>query len=235
MQIINGKQVNLPNSITPDEIVRQSGFHGDPNSRAVVVTSTGKNTRLKPGQQYTPKEGDKFKVVPDRVKGSGSYFGVKKDWQKQVIREQVVDMSAKFFKSMPVELDDNCNWVVFDGFLLPPAWKRANPGKDFVKMMLIFPDEYPDLPTNGFYLSSSLNVPQHSGHFFTRGYGGAFGEDSADAKAMADKNWMWYCTHIKPGSWQPAKIHKISDWRKGDNLWDIITLCTEVLTHPMED
>ena len=167
--------------------------------------------------------------MPDRVKAAdATYFGYKEPWRQQLITEQVAEVSQKFFKKSTVELDDDCNWVVFNGFLLPEEWQRANPGQKFVRMMLIFPDQYPDLPTNGFYLPATLQLPPNAPHFFERGYGGAFGQTSEEMEFMRQGQWKWFCTHIKPGAWQPARLREISDWRHGDNLWDIITLCIDV-------
>lgn len=235
MTLTNGKLVNLPDSADPGDILRSMGE--DPSKRVLTKITTGGNTRLLPGHKYKFKEGEKFKTSPNRIKASGAftYFGNKEPWRKQVILEQVTDVSKKWFKNHPVELDDNCNWVNFHGFLLPKEWQRANPGRSFVHMMIIFPDQYPDLPTNGFYLPASLNVPQNAGHVFSRGFGGAFGDNDEEMREMVNKNWNWYCTHIPPDAWRPARIRQISDWRKGDNLWDIITICKDVLTHPLDD
>ena len=232
---INGKKVEMPNSVTADDIVRNSGRRNvDASTRAPIIVSTGGNTRMKPGQRYSVKDGSKFKVVPDRVKASGdfTYFGHKEPWRKQVIEQQVAHVAQKFFKNSKVTLDDDCNWVEFHSFLLPKEWQAANHGKKFVPMMLIFPDQYPDLPTNGFYLPDDLVCPTH---FFNRGFGGAFGENDDEINAMAQTHWKWYCTHIKPGAWQPARLREISDWRYGDNLWDILTICIDVLTYPLDD
>ena len=234
--LVNGKKVALPNSqTTSSEIISAAGRNS--SGRVLTKISPGKNSRIAPGQSFKVNEGDKFVEGPDRVKASGefSYFGHKEQWQKQIIEEQVIDVSQNFFKNSPVELDDNYNWVVFKKFLLPDAWQAANPGKTFVPMMIIFPDQYPSLPTNGFYLPSSLNIPANATHFYNRGYGGAFGENSDEMNAMADTNWKWYCTHIKPGSWRPARIRQVSDWRKGDTLWNILTICVDVLTYPLDD
>ena len=234
--IVNGKRVNVPNSATAEDIVKATGRRNvNSNNRAVIRnTDAASRDRLKPGYKYNVKDGEKFSIVPDRVKAA-TYFGYKEDWRKRVIEDQVIDVSAKMFKNSPVELDEDCNYVVFSGFLLPPEWQRANPGFNFVKMMLIFPDQYPDLPTNGFYLPATLPVPHEAGHFFDRGFGGAFGESEEEIEFMRQGNWKWYCTHIKPEAWQPAHLHVVSDWRKGDNLWDILTICKDVLTHPLED
>ena len=234
--IINGKAVSVPSSATPEELVRASGRQFNSDTRSVVKTKTGSNTRMKPGQREMIRDGEQFKIVPDRVKAANAtYFGNKELWRKQVITEQVFEVAKKFFKKSRVELDDDCNWVVFERFLLPDEWQRANPGKTFVPMMLIFPDQYPDLPTNGFYLPASLQLPPNATHFFDRGYGGAFGQTAEEIEFMRQGQWKWFCTHIKPGAWSPARLHEISDWRHGDNLWDIITLCVDVLTHPLDD
>lgn len=141
---VNGKFVRVPSSATPEDIVRASGSRIDPSTRAVTKTSTGKNTRLKPNQNFFVNDGDKFKIVPDRVKAAdATYFGYKEEWRKQLIYEQVAAVSAKFFKKSTVELYDDCNWVVFNGFLLPEKWRNANPSQKFVRMMLIFPDHIP--------------------------------------------------------------------------------------------
>ncbi len=233
---INGKLVNMPSSVDSSSILNASGRrNANTGTRAVIVEKqNGGGKRLKPGESFAIKGGEKFSTVPDRVKAA-TYFGEKQQWQKQLIAEQVANVSQKFFKNSSVELDDNCNWVVFDRFKLPDDWQQANPGKVFVRMMLIFPDQYPELPTNGFYLPSSLSVPANASHFYNRGYGGAFGEKDDEMQAMADNNWKWYCTHIKPGCWQPARLKQVSDWKYGDNLWDIIKLCIDVLTFPLDD
>ena len=233
---VNGKMVNVPSSATPEDIIRATGRQVNPGTRTVIKTTTANNTRMKSGQRYSVNEGDKYKIVPDRVKAAdATYFGYKEPWRQQLITEQVAEVSQKFFKKSTVELDDDCNWVVFNGYLLPEEWQRANPGQKFVRMMLIFPDQYPDLPTNGFYLPATLQLPPNATHFFERGYGGAFGQTSEEMEFMRQGQWKWFCTHIKPGAWQPARLREISDWRHGDNLWDIITLCIDVLTHPLDE
>ena len=234
---VNGKRVNLPSSnVTPADIVKATGKNADPSTRAIIRTTTNGNERLKSDRGIQVKSGDKFQIGPDRVKGAGeSYFGNKEQWRKDVIIDQVMDLSQHFFKGGKVELDDDCNWVTFDNFKLPDAWARVNPEYPFVKMMLIFPDQFPDLPTNGFYLPNHIVPPPADSHFYDRGYSGAFGGNHDEMEALAGSGWKWYCTHIKPGAWSPARIRKVGDWRYGDNLWDVITLCKEVLTNPRED
>ena len=236
--IVNGKSVNVPSSATPEEIGAAAGRQINSGRTVIKTNKAGKgNDYFRPGQKYQINEGDRFRAdVPDRVKAyDATYFGNKEEWRKQLIYEQVVEVSKNFFKKGVVELDDDCNWVVFKGFLLPEEWQLANPGQKFVSMMLIFPDQYPDLPTNGFYMPDFLQVPANAAHFYNRGYGGAFGQTEEEMEFMRQGGWKWYCTHIKPGSWRPARLREISDWKYGDNLWNIITICIDVLTHPLDD
>ena len=93
-----------------------------------------------------------------------------------------------------------------------------------------------DLWQNGYIVKSKVGtVAGETYKCNNRGYGGAFGQTEEEMEFMRQGQWKWYCTHIKPGAWQPARLRQISDWRHGDNLWDIITLCIDVLTHPLDD
>ena len=118
--IVNGKRVNVPDSASDQDIIRASGRKNvNPNTRTVIKnTDAASRDRLKPGLKYTIRNGEKFSIVPDRVKAA-TYFGHKENWQKRLIEEQVIDVSKKMFKNSPVELDEDCNYVVFSGFLLP--------------------------------------------------------------------------------------------------------------------
>lgn len=240
IKFVNGKQVNLPDAVTHSEVVKASGFEGDSSSRVVKIYDGTNNppTTLLPGQRGSIPEGGRAEVAPDRVKGtsSGTFFGTKQPWQKQVIAAQVAYVSKNYFPNEEVELDDDCHSVVFSGFHLPDVWSRANGGKKSVRMMMVFPDQYPDLPTNGFYLPSTLNVPPSGNpRFYDRAYHDAFGQDLETAKLLKESGWKWVCTQIKPGCWTPAKIRNIDDWQKGDSLRELIQLCFEVMTDPTKD
>ncbi len=67
--IVNGKRVNVPDSASDQDIIRASGRNVNPNTRK-VVKNTNAATRdiFKPGLKYTIKNGEKFSIVPDRVK-----------------------------------------------------------------------------------------------------------------------------------------------------------------------
>ena len=68
--IVNGKQVNVPSSATPEDIINASGRRVNPGTRAVIKTTAANNDRMKPNQSYAINDGDKYKIVPDRVKAS---------------------------------------------------------------------------------------------------------------------------------------------------------------------
>ena len=134
--IVNGKRVNVPSSATPEDIMGSTGRNFNYGTRAVIKTTTGNNTRMKPNQNFFVNDGDKFKIVPDRVKAAdATYFGYKEEWRKELIFQQIDDVSKKMFRNKPVEIDDNCDWVIFNGFILPEEWQRANPNQKLVRMM----------------------------------------------------------------------------------------------------
>lgn len=226
----NGKRVILPEPIvTPAGIVKVSGSTDAPARRAVMRVNERGIERLEPWRSYRVSEGDRFIVGPDRIKGS-AYFGKKEEWRREVIADQVADVSRGLFGGCEVELDNDCNWVVFSGFELPERWAVVNPRNPKVKMMMVFPDRYPEIPTNGFYLPDYLIVPYGEAHLFDRGYGGAFGEQYRETRALRVAGWRWYCSHVAPDSWRPARIRRVGDWRDGDNLWNLIVLAIEVLS-----
>ena len=49
---INGKKTNVPSSATPEDFFVRPVPRAKPSTRAVINTSTAKNTRMKQGQQY---------------------------------------------------------------------------------------------------------------------------------------------------------------------------------------
>jgi hypothetical protein len=73
----------------------------------------------------------------------------------------------------------------------------------------------------GFYLRADLGTSPN-GHVYGTAYHDA-------CKTPLDQGWNWYCTYYVPGSWRPASIRHVSDWRRGDNLWTHMTVVGEVL------
>lgn len=159
--------------------------------------------------------------MPDRLKGSDqpTFGGYRSEVSKQIIFEQVQSVSENFYKDKVIDIDpDNANWVVFDDFLLPPRWRgiaRSSP------LLISFPMEYPNLPPVGFYLRASL-PKSANGHMYQAAY------HSAD-KGPISKNWFWYCVYIDSHNWKPAPYRRSGDWRRGDSLWEYITMINEAL------
>jgi hypothetical protein len=239
MPTINGKRViNLPNAASGNDIINAVG-ESRPNRRVIVQRPEG-NVTIDPFKKQKINEDDKIQITPDRVKASYEEqftYGAKKKSEivKQIIFDQVNDIEQKFFKNrVSIEIDEHFNWIKIPSFTLPEAWARVN-NRRTVPILIIIPDDFPSVPTNGFYMPKDVVAPSQDTHFRDRGYGGAFGNTEEERKTMLDNGWQWYCSHILPEAWSPAKIRQISDWRKGDNLWDILTQIKDVLTDPSGD
>ena len=89
--------------------------------------------------------------------------------------------------------------------------------------------KYPALPPVGFYLPEELRAGLHSG--FSQGYHGAY----SNKLLMDHIQYRWYCSSIIADTWEPAKLKYVEDWRKGDNLWNVVALISEVLSDFSDD
>lgn len=230
MPTINGKKVfNLPSAVTGQELKEVVGESRP--GRKVLITRPEGNVSISDYQSVKLSENDKVQIVPDRIKAyEFTYGGKKSKIQKEIIFSQVADIEANWLKS-GIEIDKDFNWILVNSFKLPDAWARVN-DSPFTKILLVIPDQFPDLPTNGFYMPSTLIVPSGDSHFHSRGYSGAYGSNDDEIRELEQNGWKWYCTHIIPEAWSPARIQHVEDWRKGDNLWDVFTLIRDVLTDP---
>jgi len=170
--------------------------------------------------------------IPERVKGSdvesdGTFFGSRSNESKNLIRSQVFEVAAHFFKGKNITFDEaGAHSVIIPKFFLPEGW---TPGE--TPLMIIFPVEYPRLPPTGFYIHSDCKPPPDKpGHLFVgQAYYGTYGEKEEEKKWLKENNWAWYCAYIQAGAWSPAKIREQNDWKYGDNLFTIFTLINEVL------
>lgn len=232
MPYIDGKWVNLPSSVTKAEVEKHVKSS---KPRSIVKLRPTGNLQLNNHEKVSVDEDTKFKSGPIRNKAMPpySYGGKKTDFQKRLIFSQVADIEEKWFKG-GIDVDSDYNWIRIRNFKLPDAWASVNDSA-FTQVLLIIPDNYPNIPPNGFYLPSSINVPSGESHFFERGYGGAYGSNSDEIENLRQSGWKWYCTHITPESWDPARIRNLEDWRKGDNLWEVFTMINEVLNNPYAD
>lgn len=219
--IINGRRVPYDgNGIHGSDLTKRAGRQ---QGRRPVIHQN--NMEFKPvdenrfyGQsELKDKRGRPVKVasIPDRTKGAAFGSG-RSAASKALIRDQVYDIAAHCFKS-GVEFDeDHADWFVVPEYRLPRIWPKKN-----APVLILFPAEYPKIPPIGFYLPSNLKSP--NGHLMDRAYHGASG-------APTLKGWKWYCAFVNSGSWRPAPIRELRDWRRGDNLWTYMTLVNEVLS-----
>jgi len=161
------------------------------------------------------------------IEPTGTFFGNRSDESKNLIYSQVLKVSEHLFKGQNIVFDDiGAHSVIIPKFVLPEGWTpRITP------LMIIFPVEYPHLPPTGFYIHDScVPPPDKPGHLFAgQAYYGTYGEKEEEKKWLRDNNWAWYCAHIQAGSWHPAKIRELDDWKYGDNLFTIFTIINEVL------
>ena len=144
--------------------------------------------------------------MPDRGKGGIRYGEPRSAFSKAVISDQVYDIAARFFKHGLQFDENNADWVIAPQYRLPKLWNFA-----ITPLLIVFPTDYPEIPPVGFYLKSDLGVSPN-GHFYAAAY-----HDSC--KTPLENGWKWYCSFYKPGSWRPAAIRHLGDWRHGDSIW----------------
>jgi hypothetical protein len=125
------------------------------------------------------------------------------------IKAQVADVAEVLGErfGQTVQIDQGLRFVVLPRFRLPARW-----GLKTTPILIWFPDDYPEVPPHGFYLSSRCRGP----HIFSRNpYG-----DSPDLSAHG---WNWYC--VFPGGW---RAH--ADPLQPDNLWTFLDVVRTTLT-----
>ena len=146
-----------------------------------------------------------------------SFGGRRSELSRQLITEQVYDVAANCFHQGVAFDEEDANWFVVPEYRLPAIW-----GGETTPLMIVFPDQYPELPPVGFYLKADL-AGSPNGHLFDQAYHEAW-------KEPLKYGWKWYCVYVEPGAWRPAYIRRLDDWQKGDNLWSYISLINEVLS-----
>jgi len=118
------------------------------------------------------------------------------------IRAQVASVADVYGErfGQPVQLDAKLRFCVIPQFTLPRQW-----GMKSTPILIWFPEEYPLVAPNGFYLSKRCSGP----HIFSRNVYGK----SPDLSAQG---WNWYCAHT---SWKPG-----TDPLDGDTLWTFLDI-----------
>ena len=128
--------------------------------------------------------------------------------RERFIKAQVASVAEVYGEryGQTIQLDQNLQFVVIPQFALPRQW-----GMKTTPILIWFPDEYPDIAPNGFYLSQNCRGP----HIFSRNVYGK----SPD---LSRYGWNWYCMHT---GWQPN-----ANPNDGDNLWTFLDLVRMSLT-----
>lgn len=108
-----------------------------------------------------------------------------------------------------VQLDAAYRFVVLPAFRLPRRWDLKT-----TPILIWFPKTYPDVPPQGFYLSSQCRGP----HIYR--YNVHVGTDGGD---LSQQGWYWYCVH--PTGWKAS-----ADPNQPDNLWTLLDVIRATLT-----
>ncbi len=221
--IINGRRIPVAESVKGKELIDK--LNVEPGRRPVMLSGMDA-IKIDPDKNYSKdmlidKKGRIVKIgtIPDRTKGSPSYWGERDDYSKRIITEQVYDIALNLFKG-GVEFDEEkAHWMIVPKYVLPKIWH------DFAEttpLMIVFPTEYPKLPPVGFYLHGDIEKSAN-GHFYEKAFHEA-------AKEPLETGWKWYCVYIEPQNWHPARVRKSGDWKYGDNLCQYFILIREVLS-----
>lgn len=231
---IRGKQISMPsNKVTPEQIRQRAGIK---KGRIIIRETNNGMEALNDGMRYTIPPNSKFRDAP-AVRKAASYsecdysYGKHRrpEWCNEVIRDQIRDLEKKLTHSeIYVDNPDNPINMLIPNFKLPKATSDLNGGREYAPLLIKIPDQFPFMPPVGFYLPSEINAGRHSG--FSNGYHGAEMDEF-----VRKIDFKWYCSSVVADTWQPAHFQYISDWRKGDNLWDVITLIKEVLSDFSDD
>ena len=135
------------------------------------------------------------------------------------IEKEVLMIAQRFASSGGIFYDEtNKDWLIIPKYPLPERWEER-----WCKLMIIFPDTYPQTPPIGFYLNKKFHLKSGNtdNHLIGQGYHGA--------PNLLSHGWHWYCVTMKSdsqGGW-----HASADHTKPDNLWTFLNMVRESLTN----
>lgn len=108
----------------------------------------------------------------------------------------------------PVQLDRQLRYLLIPRFPLPRRW-----GERETPLLIEIPDRYPDIPPDGFFLSSRCHGP----HVFSR-------SPYDHTRDLSGYGWNWFCVHCDEG-WRPGPSPL-----EPNNLWTFIRVIQTALT-----
>jgi len=135
------------------------------------------------------------------------------------IEEEILMIAPRFSSHGGIYFDEqNKDWLMIPKYPLPERWKER-----WCKLMIVFPNTYPDTPPIGFYLNRKFNLKKGrtDNHLVGQAYHGA--------PNLLEQGWHWYCVRMEAnsqGGWQPS-----GDCTKPDNLWTYLNMVRESLTN----
>ncbi|HIE00974.1 MAG TPA: hypothetical protein EYP59_11925 [Thiotrichaceae bacterium] len=193
--------------LTPDVIERRLRKEIGEKRKIAVAQSGG--SELKPTNQL-PNNTNLGTEVRVKIYPGGTQKGVYSR-RETYIKAHVASVAEAYGEryGQSVQLDRQLNFVFIPRFTLPRKW-----GTRTTPLLVWLPQQYPDVPPNGFYLSKNCDGP----HIFSRNVYG----DSPD---LSSKGWNWFCVHCNDG-WHPNE-----DPTKDDNLWtflDVVRLSLSI-------
>ena len=235
---IRGKEIPVnTNRGTADDIRKVAGIK---DGRQIMIEDGQGMHTLKENTMYSLPPRAKYKDSP-AVRKAAEYSESdysyrqyrRQDWCNEVIRQQIDDIEKNLLHE-DIMVDDisNPTQLLIPHFKLPKETRKLNPGHTTTPLIIVLPDQYPFLPPVGFFLPDYIKAGAHSG--FSKGYHGATNRGEIQ-ELMQNINFRWYCSSVVADTWEPAKFRYVEDWKKGDNLWNIITLITEVMSDFSDD
>lgn len=232
---IRGKQIPVDSNVGTAADIRS--IAGIKSGRKIMIETPNGMQSIEEGKRYTLPVRAKYKDAPN-VRKAASYsesdytYGKMRrpDWCNQVIIQQIEDLEKKLFHTdLCVDDMSNPQKILIPNFKLPEAARKLNPGVASIPLLIVLPDQFPFLPPVGFYMPDEIKAGAHSG--FSRAYHGAY----ENQLFMDQVRFRWYCSSIVADTWEPANFKYVEDWRKGDNLWNVVSLITEVLSDFSDD
>lgn len=155
----------------------------------------------------------KIDAIPFRIKGSGFFPGDRSEESRVLIVSQIREVARNLAHSIADFDEKNADWVIFQGFRLPPQWRVS-----VVHLLIVFPREYPIIPPSGFYLPAYLKCPQ--------GYASGF-QEALSSPVIA--GWIWYRCAVKSDFWRHEPASPQAEFKHGANLRTYITLIRQLL------
>ena len=111
------------------------------------------------------------------------------DRRSMYVKAQVASIAEVYGEryGQPVQIDGQLKFLFIPRFPLPRRW-----GERETPLLIQIPDRYPDIPPNGFFLSSRCQGP----HVFSR-------PPYSTVTDLSALGWNWFCVHCDNG-WRPG-------------------------------